>query len=211
MLGRFITFEGGEGTGKSTQSRMLAEALQKRGLTVVQTREPGGTSGAEAIRNLLLDPNGNGWDAEAEALLFAAARADHVQRVIRPAVDKGNWVICDRFLDSSRAYQGGEGSISDKDVLKLHAIGSQNYLPHLTILIEVSPEITAARLNERDGKNSDRIGGREAEYHANVAKRFREMAKAEPERFCIVSGEGTPQQVQEQIFSAISDRLELPS
>ena len=110
-LGRFIALEGGEGTGKSTQSQLLAEALRQRGLTVEVTREPGGTPGAEAIRALLLHPPGNGWDAEAEALLFAAARADHVARRIRPAIEVGHWIICDRFVDSSRAYQGGAGGL----------------------------------------------------------------------------------------------------
>src|SRR3990167_1646248 len=104
--GRFIALEGGEGTGKSTQSRLLADALAQRGITVELTREPGGTPGAEAIRSLLLHPPGEGWGAEAEALLFAAARADHVARRIRPALKAGRWIVCDRFVDSSRAYQG---------------------------------------------------------------------------------------------------------
>ena len=111
--GYFIAFEGGEGAGKSTQARLLAEALRARGIDVLLTREPGGTPGAEAIRALLLDPPGDGWGAEAEALLFAAARADHVARAIRPALAAGRWVISDRFLDSSRAYQGGGGGLSD--------------------------------------------------------------------------------------------------
>lgn len=105
--GRFIALEGGEGVGKSTQGRMLADALRKRGIEVVMTREPGGTPGAEAIRALLLTNEGDGWGARAEALLFAAARADHVEKLIRPAIARGAWVICDRFVDSSRAYQGG--------------------------------------------------------------------------------------------------------
>src|SRR3546814_8417646 len=107
--GRFIALEGGEGTGKSTQSQPLAEELRRRGLTVEVTREPGGTPGAETIRALLLHPPGEGWGAEAEALLFAAARADHVARRIRPALEAGRWIICDRFVDSSRAYQGEIG------------------------------------------------------------------------------------------------------
>jgi len=110
--GRFIAFEGGEGAGKSTQARLLAEALRARGLDVVVTREPGGTAGAEAIRALLLDTAGEGFLPRAEALLFAAARADHVERLIRPALAAGQWVVCDRFLDSSRAYQGGGGGLA---------------------------------------------------------------------------------------------------
>ena len=119
MAGRFITFEGGEGAGKSTQARLLAEALRQSGAEVVVTREPGGTPGAEAIRNLLLATDGTDWNLPSEALLFAAARADHVAQLIRPAVARGAWVICDRFLDSTRAYQGGEGGLPDAVILSL--------------------------------------------------------------------------------------------
>ena len=115
--GRFIALEGGEGVGKSTQLRLLAEALRTRGRTVVTTREPGGTPGAEAIRTMLLDPAGEGWGPRAEALLFAAARADHVDRLIRPALARGEWVLTDRYLDSSRAYQGGGSGLADADLL----------------------------------------------------------------------------------------------
>ncbi|MFN6934455.1 MAG: dTMP kinase, partial [Tsuneonella sp.] len=149
--GRFIAFEGGEGCGKSTQARMLADALRGRGLIVELTREPGGTPGAEAIRSLLLDPPGSGWGPEAEALLFAAARADHVARLIRPAIAQGHWVISDRFVDSSRAYQGGAGGIGDESVVALHAIGSQGLRPDLTILLTVDPDIAVARTRARDG------------------------------------------------------------
>jgi len=142
--GRFIAFEGGEGAGKSTQARLLAEALRARGLDVVVTREPGGTAGAEAIRALLLDTAGEGFLPRAEALLFAAARADHVERLIRPALAAGQWVVCDRFLDSSRAYQGGGGGLADAELLELHRIGSEGLMPDLTLLIEVSPEEAAA-------------------------------------------------------------------
>ena len=168
-LGRFIALEGGEGVGKSTQRGYLAEALRARGLTVVETREPGGTSGAEAIRALLLGVGGDGWHPRAEALLFAAARSDHVERLIRPALAAGKWVICDRFLDSSRAYQGGGGGLTDADLMDLHRIGSEGLLPDLTLLIEVPVQVTAARLAARDVDGPDRIGGREAAYHARVA------------------------------------------
>ena len=160
--GRFIALEGGEGAGKSTQARLLAQALEARGIAVVLTREPGGTPGAEAIRALLLGTEGEGWGPRAEALLFAAARADHVERLIRPALAVGTWVICDRFLDSSRAYQGGGGGLRDADILALHQIGSEGLLPDITLLIEVSPEVAAARLALRDAGGSDRIGGRES-------------------------------------------------
>ena len=123
--GKFIAFEGGEGAGKSTQAHLLAAALDARGIPCVVTREPGGTPGAEAIRALLLGTEGQGWHPRAEALLFAAARSDHVARLIVPALEAGQWVICDRFVDSSRAYQGGAGGLSDADVMALHRVGSQ--------------------------------------------------------------------------------------
>jgi dTMP kinase len=144
--GKFIALEGGEGAGKSTQARMLVEALRARGLDVVATREPGGTRGAETIRQLLLGLEGEDWNLRAEALLFAAARSDHVERLIRPALAAGKWVVCDRFLDSSRAYQGGGGGLSDEDILELHRIGSAGLLPDLTLLVEAAPEVAVQRL-----------------------------------------------------------------
>lgn len=203
MRGRFIALEGGEGAGKSTQARLLAEALRARGLDVVTTREPGGTAGAEAIRGLLLGLEGEGWLPRAEALLFAAARSDHVERLIRPTLSRGAWVICDRFLDSSRAYQGGGGGLSDEDVLTLHRIGSEGLLPDLTLLIEVSPEVAAERLEARDGDTADRIGGRPADFHQRVAAAFDRFASAEPQRFARIDGDGTPEAIHAAILSAL--------
>lgn len=200
---RFIAFEGGEGAGKSTQSRLLAEALKARGHDVVTTREPGGTPGAEAIRGLLLRLEGEGWGARAEALLFAAARADHVERLIRPALARGAWVICDRFVDSSRAYQGGGGGLSDAEVMDLHRIGSQGLLPDLTLLIEVSPQVAAGRLAARDGDIADRIGGRPAEFHAAVAAAFDRFASNEPQRFARIDGDGTPEAIHASVLAAL--------
>ena len=206
--GRFIAFEGGEGAGKSTQARLLAEALEARGIPVDVTREPGGTEGAEAIRSLLLDPpSAAGWGARAEALLFAAARADHVEQRIRPAVGEGKWVICDRFTDSSRAYQGGAGGLGDAAILALHQFGSEGLRPDLTILLEVSGERVAHRLAERDGDISDAIGGRGTEYHARVAEAFHAIAAADPKSFAIVDGEGDPAEVHARIIAAIDERL----
>lgn len=202
--GRFIAFEGGEGAGKSTQARLLAEALRGQGIEVLLTREPGGTPGAEAIRTLLLDPPGEGWGPQAEALLFAAARADHVARAILPALEAGHWVISDRFIDSSRAYQGGGGGVSDADVLTLHQVGSQRLRPDLTILIEVAPEIAAARLARRDGGESDAIGGRTADYHAEVASAFVRIAEAEPERFVRIASESTPEATHAVVLRAVA-------
>lgn len=188
MTGRFISFEGGEGAGKSTQARLLAEALRARGDEVVVTREPGGTPGAESIRTLLLSNEGAGWNPRAEALLFAAARSDHVERLIRPALERGAWVICDRYLDSSRAYQGGGGGLSDNDLLTLHAIGSEGLLPDCTFLLTVNPVTASQRLALRDGSQSDRIGGRGADYHARVANAFARLAELEPGRFVTIDG-----------------------
>ena len=207
QTGRFIALEGGEGAGKSTQGRLLAEALRARGIEVVLTREPGGTPGAEAIRALVLANAGEGFGPRAEALLFAAARADHVERLIRPALARGAWVVCDRFLDSSRAYQGGGGGLSDADILDLHRVGSEGILPDLTLLLQVSKEHSAQRLALRDQGVSDRIGGRELAYHARVIETFARFAKAEPERFAMIDGDGDPQEVHGQIMSAIAGLL----
>lgn len=205
--GKFIALEGGEGAGKSTQARLVAEALGARGIEVVLTREPGGTAGAEAIRDLVLHADGEGWGARAEALLFAAARADHVEKLIRPSMDRGAWVICDRYLDSSRAYQGGGGGLSDADIRALHAIGSEGLLPDLTLLFEVSPEISAARLARRDVDGTDRIGGREAAYHTRVAQAFSRFAAAEPARFARIDGNGTPEETAALALSALEPLL----
>ena len=201
--GRFIAFEGGEGAGKSTQARMLAAAFEARGITCVVTREPGGTLGAEAIRQLLLGLDGEGWHPRAEALLFAAARSDHVERLIRPALEAGTWVICDRFVDSSRAYQGGAGGLSDSDVLALHRVGSEGLLPDLTLLIEVSPETATQRTRVRDGEGADRIGGRDAAYHARVAAAFSRFADAEPARFARIDGNHDAGTVHRAILTAL--------
>ena len=206
--GRFIALEGGEGAGKSTQAQMLAEALRANVIEVVLTREPGGTPGAEAIRALLLDPPGEGWLPEAEALLFAAARADHVARLIRPALAAGKWVVCDRFIDSTRAYQGGGGGLSDEQILALHEIGSSGLMPDLTLLIEVAPEIAEARLAARDAGANDAIGGRGAAYHARVAAAFARFADAEPARFARIDGQGTPQEIHGRVLAALAPLME---
>ncbi|WP_374406626.1 dTMP kinase [Pelagerythrobacter sp.] len=204
--GRFIALEGGEGSGKSTQARLLADALAARGIDAVLTREPGGTPGAEAIRTLLLDPPGEGWGAQAEALLFAAARSDHVARLIRPALAAGRWVVCDRFVDSSRAYQGGAGGVGDDAVRSLHTIGSDSLRPDLTLLIEVSPEVAASRVTARDGDAADAIGGRDAAYHARVAAAFRAFAADDP-TFAAIDGDGSPDEVHTRVLEALAPLL----
>ncbi len=207
VRGRFIAFEGGEGAGKSTQARLLAEALRARGLTVVVTREPGGTPGAEAIRTLLLHPPGEtGWTAQAEALLFAAARADHVAHLIRPALARGEWVICDRFVDSSRAYQGGAGGLGDDAVAALHAFGSDGLRPDRVILLEGDEAALAARLASR-GEATDAIEGRPADYHRAVAAAFRSLAEADPQGFARIQALGAPEEVCDRILACLGDLL----
>ena len=207
IRGKFIALEGGEGTGKSTQADLLLEALNARGIAAESTREPGGTPGAEAIRTLLLDPPAGGWNARAEALLFAAARSDHVERRIKPALEAGRWVICDRFLDSSRAYQGGAGGLGDEAILALHEIGSGGLRPDLTLLLEASDAAISERLHKRDGGVSDAIGGRDIAYHRAVAASFREIATNDRERFQIINGSLPAEQVHEQIMAGIGPLL----
>lgn len=209
--GYFIAFEGGEGAGKSTQAKLLASALEARGVDVEMTREPGGTPGAEAIRELLLNPPfepGQSWSPQSEALLFAAARSDHVQNRIEPALNEGKWVICDRFLDSSRAYQGGAGGLGDEAILSLHQFGSDGLRPDLTILLEVSPERLAERLAARDGGVADAIGGRPSSYHQKVAARFSVIAQADPQRFAVIDGSGDAETVHSFIMAALAPTLE---
>ena len=203
--GRFVTLEGGEGVGKSTQIRALAAALQSRGIETVATREPGGSVGAEAIRTLLMEGSDDRWDARSEALLFAAARADHVARLIRPAIERGAWVLCDRFVDSSRAYQGGGGGITDADLLALHDFGSRGLLPDRTFLLTVSAEEAARRVAARG--DSDRMGNNPADYQARLAVRFVEMATAEPTRWRIVDADAAADDVTAAILSHLAEWL----
>ncbi|HEY0011229.1 MAG TPA: dTMP kinase [Allosphingosinicella sp.] len=207
MTGRFISLEGGEGAGKSTQLKRLAAALRARGLEVVETREPGGSPGAEAIRELLLQGDEQRWTPEAEALLFAAARADHVAKTIRPALARGAWVLSDRFLDSSVAYQGGAGGLGFDRIRALHDFGSHGFLPDRTLLLVLAPEEASTRLRQRDVDGADRIGARGVEYHAKVASSFRQLAEGEPERFRVVDAGGSADDVTARALTAIEDLL----
>lgn len=205
MTGRFITLEGGEGVGKSTQLKALAEALRGRGIEVVTTREPGGSPGAEAVRALLL--HDHSWPAGAEALLFAAARGDHVAKTIKPALARGAWVLSDRFVDSSLAYQGGAGGLGFDRIRALHEVGSGGFLPDRTLLLRLDETEAAARANARDIEGADLIGGRESDYHAEVSRAFDALAEAEPERFRVVDAAGLPQQVTGRLLAALVDLL----
>ncbi len=206
MTGRFISLEGGEGCGKSTQARALTQALEQRGIAVLLTREPGGTSGAEAIRGLLLHDR-HDWPMPAEALLFAAARADHVARVIRPALASGKWVLCDRFVDSSRAYQAAGGELTDADIMALHAVGSKGLLPDRTLLLTLPAELAAKRAAARDRGDADRIGGRDADYQRRVAENFERIARTEADRVKPVAADGSVEEVTAKLLDALSDWL----
>lgn len=207
MTGRFITLEGGEGVGKSTQMGALSQALRERGLEVVETREPGGSPGAEAIRALLLQGEIERWTAEAEALLFAAARSDHVTRTIRPALERGAWVVCDRFLDSSIAYQGMVGGVGAEAVRRLHDVGSHGFLPDRTLLLHLDAMDAAARTQVRDMAGADRFGARDGPYHARINAAFEQLAEQEPERYRVVDASGAAEQVTQRLLAAIEDLM----
>jgi dTMP kinase len=207
VTGKFITLEGGEGVGKSTQAKALAAGLQARGIDLIVTREPGGSPGAEAIRALLLEGEVDRWTAETEALLFAAARSDHVARTIRPALDAGLWVLCDRFLDSSLAYQGGAGGIGMADVIRLHQIGSHGLLPDRTLLLDMALDGAASRQNARDAGQPDRMGRKEGAYHSDVAEAFRSLAVQNPDRYRVIDADGSPDEVTKRLLAALADLL----
>jgi len=203
--GKFITLEGGEGVGKSTQARALAEALGARGIDVLVTREPGGSDGAEAIRQLLLSGEEDRWGPQAEALLFAAARADHVAKTIQPALEAGRWVISDRFVDSSLAYQGGAGGLGIETVREINAFALGGWFPDRTLVLTL--EDGAERARARDTGGSDRIGGRSGDYHHKVETAFRLIAIEEPERVVLVDASGAEGEVTGRLLDAIADLL----
>jgi dTMP kinase len=203
--GRFISLEGGEGAGKSTQVKALAAALRERSIEVIETREPGGSEGAEKIRELLLGGEEDRWGAQAEALLFAAARADHVAKTIKPALDAGQWVLSDRFVDSSLAYQGGAGGLGIEAVRQINAFGIGDGFPDRTLVLVLDEG--AERARARDIAGSDRIGGRSADYHHKVELAFRLIAAEEPERVKLVDASGEPEQVTGRLVAAIQDLL----
>ncbi len=205
--GRFISLEGGEGVGKSTQLTALAAALRGRALTVLVTREPGGSPGAEAIRRLLLEGDEGRWNPRAEALLFAAARSDHVETTIKPALETGDWVLSDRFLDSSLAYQGEAGGLGIEAVRDLHRFGSLDFLPDRTLVLTLDEAEGGARARVRDGNPGDRIGSRPPSYHAAVDAGFRAMAEREPDRVKLIDASGSEATVTARLLYALGDLL----
>ncbi|MGI4731130.1 MAG: dTMP kinase [Janthinobacterium lividum] len=207
MTARFITLEGGEGAGKSTQVRALAAALAIRGHAAVTTREPGGSEGAEAIRSLLMHGGVDRWGPRAEALLFAAARADHVATLIRPALAAGRWVICDRFLDSTRAYQGAAEGVDEAAILALHQFGSEGLLPDRTFFLDVPAEIGRRRAIARDDGAIDRFARQDDGFHDRVARGFAAIADREPDRVRRVDAGGSPDEVTARLLDGLSDWL----
>jgi dTMP kinase len=205
--GLFITLEGSEGVGKTTQLSTLAEYFTSEGREVITTREPGGTEGAESIRNLLLQGDAERWGNTTEALLFAAARADHVSKLIRPALARGAVVLCDRFIDSTRAYQGGAGGLADADIMQLHRIGSGGILPHRTLLLDMPIAVAQERAMDRDKSQLDRMGSKQEEYYEQVKSAFLTMAISDARRFRIIDASASLHTVNKQCIAAVSDLL----
>ena len=203
--GRFISLEGGEGVGKSTQLKALAAALGERGIDCVTTREPGGSEGAEAIRQLLLSGDEGRWSLPAEALLFAAARADHVEKTITPALENGSWVLSDRFLDSSLAYQGGAGGLGIDMVRQVNAFGIGGFRPDRTLVLVLDSGRERALARDADG--GDRIGSRPAAFHEAVDAAFRAIADEEPDRVRLVDASGSKGEVSARLLDQLADLL----
>lgn len=204
--GRFITLEGGEGAGKSTQARRLSEALRAKGHEVVLTREPGGSSGAEALRDLLVNGAGDRWSPTAEALLMFAARSDHLDRLIRPALARGAWVVCDRFADSSRAYQGFAGGVDTGFIEALDQTVVGDDQPDLTLVFDLPVETGLSRAAARGGDEA-RFEGKDAAFHTRLRQGFLEIARAHPQRCVVIDADGGPDAVFERVWSAVRERL----
>lgn len=208
--GRFITFEGGEGAGKSTQIRLLADRLTRDSHDVVVTREPGGSPGAEAIRKLLVEGEPGRWDGITEAFLFAAARHDHVERTIRPALARGAWVLCDRFTDSTVAYQGYGAGIDVGLIRRLGAEACGDISPDLTLILDLPVEAGLARAAARTG-GEDRFERKGLEFHKRLREGFLAIAKAEPERCTVIDATPEPEIVAQEILKVVSARLKSSS
>ncbi|MBB3231624.1 dTMP kinase [Halomonas stenophila] len=210
--GRFITLEGGEGVGKSTNLAWVAEHLEARGLEVVRTREPGGTPRAEAIRGLLLDPaTDEPLDDDAELLLVFAARAQHLARLVRPALARGAWVVCDRFTDATFAYQGGGRGIAAGRIAELEAFVQQGLQPDLTLLLDMPMEAAQRRLAgrlDRDGGERDRFERERAEFFEAVRRAYLARAAAAPERMLVVDADRPLAAVRAELGVALDRRLE---
>lgn len=208
--GRFITFEGGEGAGKSTQVRRLVTRLEAAGIEVVATREPGGSPGAEAIRALVLTGSADRWSPITETLLMYGARRDHIERTITPALERGAWVVCDRFADSTRAYQGGAGDVAPELIaaLEAHVLGTVR--PDLTLVFDLPVDVGLARaeVHAKDSGHAEtRFESKGLAFHERLRTAFRQIAAAEPERCVLVDAAGTIETVESDVWTAVSDRL----
>ncbi|MGJ8637984.1 MAG: dTMP kinase [Opitutaceae bacterium] len=208
MAGLFISFEGGEGCGKSTQIGLLSERLKSEGRIAVQTREPGGTPLGEAVRNLLQhDEAGEGMHSLAELMLFAASRTQHVHEKIRPAIERGETVLCDRFMDSTTAYQGAARKLDPDTVSTINEIAIDSVRPDLTILIDLSPQVGMQRVRARGNGELDRMEQEAIEFFEAVRAGYLKLAASEPERFLVLDGSESVETLQAQIWNAVMDRL----
>ena len=206
--GRFITLEGGEGAGKSTQVRLLVSRLEERGIEVVATREPGGSPKAEALRDVLLSGAAARFGPRGEAILFSAARIDHVDKTIDPALSRGAWVVSDRFADSTRAYQGALGKLDCRLILELERVAIANVRPDLTIFLDIPPEAGLLRVSKRrNGEPADRFEAEGIEFHSDLRKAFRDIATAEPERCVMVNALAPEDDVAAAIWREVETRL----
>ncbi|MCC8983530.1 dTMP kinase [Bradyrhizobium acaciae] len=208
LRGRFITFEGGEGSGKSTQIRKLAERLDVAKLRAIVTREPGGSPGAEIIRHLVLSGMGKLLGPEAETLLFAAARDDHVRTVIQPALNQGIWVLCDRFFDSTRAYQGQLGQVPPALVNAMQRVTIGDLKPDLTFILDVPVEVGLQRAAARRGNaTADRFEAEGIKFHQDLRDAYRRIAAEDPERCVLIDATADPDTVAARIWSALREHL----
>jgi dTMP kinase len=208
MRGKFITFEGGEGTGKSTQAAMLAQRLESLGIPVQRTREPGGSPGAEIIRHVLLSGAAKPLGTDVEAMLFAAARDDHVQCTIRPALENGKWVICDRFADSTRVYQGILGKVDQRIIKVLERVSIGDVAPDLTVILDVPVALGIERARERRGAaEPDRFEAESAEFHQQLRDGFLSIAAKEPDRCVVIDASSAKEDVTNAIWGTVQSRL----
>lgn len=211
IRGRFITFEGGEGSGKSTQIGILADRLNAENCRAIVTREPGGSPGAEIIRHLVLAGMGKLLGASAETLLFAAARDDHVHAVIKPALERGIWVLCDRFSDSTRVYQGRLGQVDPRIVDAMQRVTIGNLKPDLTVILDVPVEIGMQRAAARRGSGApDRFEGEDVRFHEQLRDAFRQIAASEPERCVLIDADADAAAVSDQVWRVVCGRLLTP-
>lgn len=210
MRGKFITFEGGEGAGKSTQANLLAARLRAQGIDVVLTREPGGSAGAEIIRHVLLSGAAKPLGAEVEAVLFAAARADHLDHVIRPALERGGWVVCDRFADSTRVYQGALGKVDPRILSGLERVTVGDAIPDLTVILDLAADLGLQRARSRAaGGDSDRFEKEGLDFHEQLRAAYRDIAAREPGRCILVDASGSENKVADDVWTTVRDRLGL--